>query len=152
MSTEIMLATRFGPSSAAPARVAAQLADRMGAHITVVYVASELAVLDFAGGETGVDPHAERQRALDEIDAGMSAFIDEHLPGVDVASRVIESSDVAEAVTRAAADLGAAFLVAGTRGRSSIARLILGDTTQSILQHTPCPVVVVPLHTDASGS
>jgi nucleotide-binding universal stress UspA family protein len=146
MKSGIVLATRFGPSSAAPARVAAQLAERWDAHITVVYVATELAVLDFAGAETGVDPHAERQRALAGIVEGMAAFLAEYLPGADVATRVIESGDVAEAVAQAAAELDAVFLVVGTHGRSSIARLILGDTTHSILQRAPCPVVVVPLH------
>jgi nucleotide-binding universal stress UspA family protein len=54
--------------------------------------------------------------------------------------------DVAESISDVAAELGAAFLVVGTRGRSALSRLILGDTTHSILQHAPCPVVVVPLH------
>ena len=45
----------------------------------------------------------------------------------------------------AAGQLNARFLVVGGKGRSGIARLILGDTTRSILQRSPCPVIVVPM-------
>jgi nucleotide-binding universal stress UspA family protein len=151
MSTEVMLATRLGQSSAAPARVAAELADRLDAHITVLYVAAELSALDTAGGESGVDPRAERERLQARIDGELKDFTARYLSGRDVSVRVLEGRDVAEQVTSAAADAGAAFLVVGTRGRSQIARLILGDTTQSILQRTPCPVVVVPLEGDEAG-
>jgi nucleotide-binding universal stress UspA family protein len=67
-----------------------------------------------------------------------------HFTNVATESRVTEGS-VAESIADVATELGAAYLVVGTRGRSSLARLILGDTTQSILHHAPCPVVVVPL-------
>jgi nucleotide-binding universal stress UspA family protein len=53
--------------------------------------------------------------------------------------------DVAQSVAAVASELNAAYLVVGTRGRGALARLVLGDTTQAILQHAPCPVVVVPL-------
>ncbi|MEX1184059.1 MAG: universal stress protein [Gemmatimonadota bacterium] len=151
MSGEIVLATRFGPSSAAPAAVASRLADRFGAPITVVYVATELDALIVSGGEAGVDLHGERDRILERINDELVQFIAEHLHGRGASMRVVERGDVADGVTRAAEELGAAFLVVGTRGRGQLARLILGDTTQNILQHAPCPVVVVPLRDSDGG-
>jgi nucleotide-binding universal stress UspA family protein len=114
MVPEIVLATRFGPSSAEPARVASELARRIGARITVLYVASELQALQVGGAEAGIDP-------------------------------VIVEGDVADQVAGVARDVNATYIVVGTRGRGQLARLILGDTTQNILQRTPCPVLVVPL-------
>lgn len=150
MSRGIVLATRFGPSSAAPAAVAADLAHRFSARVTVVYIAAELEAIGASGGEAGVDPHAERERTLTRINEELHSFIAKHLRDEEVAVQVIEGGDVAEIVTRVARETDARYLVVGTRGRGQLARLILGDTTQSILQRTPCPVVVVPLR-DADG-
>lgn len=146
MTAEIVLATRFGASSAAPARVAAELAAGLGGRVTVIYVATELEALKLAGGEAGVNPADERDHAVRRIEEELDAFVAEYFPGGTATARVIEAGDVAEHVTRAAADLQARLLVVGTHSRGKLARLILGDTTQSILQRTPCPVVVVPLH------
>jgi nucleotide-binding universal stress UspA family protein len=151
MSNDIVLATRFGAASEEPARVAANLARLTGGRVTIVYVASELSAVTAAAGEAGVQPAEERQLQLDTIQQELRDFVAEHFATIDSNARVLEG-DVAESISDVAAELGAAFLVVGTRGRSALSRLILGDTTHSILQHAPCPVVVVPLHGAASGS
>jgi nucleotide-binding universal stress UspA family protein len=148
MATEIVLATRFGASSADPARVAADLARRIGGRVTVLYVATELEALELGAAEAGVDPAAERERIERRINHELREFIDTYFKDVPFAVRIVEG-DVADCVAQVARETGAAYVVVGTRGRGQLARLILGDTTQSILQRTPCPVVVVPLrHTE----
>ena len=144
MSNDIVLATRFGAESEGPARVAANLARLTGGSVTIVYVASELAAVTAAAGETGVQPAEERELQLEKIRDQLRDFAAAHFTEVESESRVTEGN-VAETIADVAAELNAAYLVVGTRGRSSLARLILGDTTHSILQHAPCPVVVVPL-------
>lgn len=144
MVPEIVLATRYGASSSEPARVAASLARQMGGRITVLYVATELEAIELGAAEAGIDPATERERIRQRIDNGLRGFVAEFLADVPVTIRIVEGG-VEDQVTRVAADLGASYIVVGTRGRGHVARLILGDTTQSILQRTPCPVVVVPL-------
>jgi nucleotide-binding universal stress UspA family protein len=144
MVPSIVLATRFGPSSAEPAAVAARLARQIGAHITVLYVATELEALELGAAEAGLDPGAERQRIRDRIDDELRSFIRANLDDLPFSVRIVEG-DVAAEVAAAARDADAAYVVVGTRGRGQLMRLILGDTTQSILQRTPCPVIVVPL-------
>lgn len=145
MAPEILLATRFGASSSEPARVAANLARQIGGSIAVLYVATELEAIELGAAEAGIDPAAERERIRNRIEDGLRSFVAEFLPGLVVTVHIVEG-DVADQVTHVAADLGASYIVVGTRGRGPVARLILGDTTQSILQRAPCPVVVVPLH------
>jgi nucleotide-binding universal stress UspA family protein len=144
MVPEIVLATRFGPSSAEPARVASELARRIGARITVLYVASELQALQVGGAEAGIDPVTERERIDRRINDELREFIDAHFKDHEFSVRIVEG-DVADQVAGVARDVNATYIVVGTRGRGQLARLILGDTTQSILQRTPCPVLVVPL-------
>lgn len=145
MQNDVVLATRFGAESEEPARVAADLARMTGGRVTVVYVATELSAVTAAAGEAGVQPAEERQLQLDSIGRELRDFVAQHFGGVTADARVLEG-DVAESISDVAAELNAAFLVVGTRGRGALSRLILGDTTHSILQHAPCPVVVVPLH------
>lgn len=150
MSNDVVLATRFGAASAEPAHVAARLAHMTGGLVTIVYVATELGAVAAAAGEAGVRAGEERELQLETIRRELRDFVAEHFLDMNASARVVEGN-VAESIAAVAAELQAAFLVVGTRGRSTLARLVLGDTTQSILQHAPCPVVVVPLR-GQSGS
>jgi nucleotide-binding universal stress UspA family protein len=145
---DIVLATRFGPSSAEPARVASDLAHQLGSRIVVLYVATELQALHVGAAEAGIDPAAERERIDRRIHLELREFLDTYMKDIEFDVRIVEG-DVAEQVAAVARDVGASYVVVGTRGRSQLARLILGDTTQSILQRTPCPVIVVPLRDTA---
>jgi nucleotide-binding universal stress UspA family protein len=144
MAAEIVLATRFGASSADPARVAADLARRIGGRVTVVYVATELEALELGAAEAGIDPALERTRIERRINDELRGFTETYFKDVPFSVRIVEG-DVADQVSQVARAVDAAYVVVGTRGRGQLARLIVGDTTQSILQRTPCPVVVVPL-------
>lgn len=144
MAADIVLATRFGPSSAEPARVAAELARQIGARIVVLYVATELQALQVGGAEAGIDPATERARIDRRINDELRVFIDMHLKDERFDVRIVEG-DVAEAIAAVATEVAASYIVVGTRGRGQLARLILGDTTHTILQRTPCPVIVVPI-------
>jgi nucleotide-binding universal stress UspA family protein len=140
----IVLAIRLGPESMAPTAVARELAEQTGGRITVAYVITGLEAVQLAAGQAGMDPAEERQRLLDGATAEVDAFMAEHLAGVPAAGRVLVGK-VEDCVTDVARETAARFIVVGTRGRGALARLVLGDTVQAILQRTPCPVIVVPL-------
>lgn len=144
MSAQIVLASRYGEESAEPARIATRLARKFDGRLTIAYVATELQAAIAGAAEAGVDPAAERERQIEHMQLELGRFVSRHFANMHVEVRILEG-DVADAIAGLASEINADFIVVGTRGRGGLRRLILGDTTQEILQRTPCPVVVVPL-------
>ena len=54
------------------------------------------------------------------------------------------SDQPAEAILKEAKDKEIDLIVMGTRGRSLLARLLLGSVAQRVIAHAPCPVMVIP--------
>ncbi|MEZ7768155.1 MULTISPECIES: universal stress protein [Actinomycetaceae] len=114
--------------------------DLWGARLTAVSavpIAAGPSVM--AWTPTGVDHSA----LLTQVRQGMDAAIDAALDGRDVhvsrhaldgsaASLLIEFSTAVDLV------------VVGTRGRGGLAGVLLGSTSQTVLHHSTCPVMVVP--------
>lgn len=142
-STRILLAVRIGDASTGPGRTAAWLASRLGAHITVLYVATELRTVPEVEAATAISSHALRDRMIAEARERVDSWARDALEGIpyDV---IIEEGDVAERVGTLAGQLDADLVVVGTEARGAIRGMILGDTTRDILRRSPCPVTVVP--------
>ncbi len=63
------------------------------------------------------------------------------IPG-EIHTELIEGP-AAEAIINAARVRGSTVIVMGSRGLSSIAGLVLGSTSQKVVSHAPCPVLIV---------
>ena len=86
---------------------------------------------------------AQRWHAQDAADTG--AELARSL-GVDAeAIPVPDDADVAETVASVAAERDACAVVVGSRGLGGIKARLLGSTSQGMLKHARCPVVVVKL-------
>ncbi|MGD9570938.1 MAG: universal stress protein [Thermoleophilia bacterium] len=55
-----------------------------------------------------------------------------------------DERSVATTLAHLASERGAAMVVVGARGHSRVERLFVGSTSRSILESSPCPVLVVP--------
>jgi len=56
---------------------------------------------------------------------------------------VADEIGVADTLVRLATERKAAAMVVGAHRHAKIAELLLGTTTRAVLQHAPCPVLVV---------
>ncbi len=66
--------------------------------------------------------------------------------GTTASIRVVQGGapGAAHAIADVAGELGAELIIAGTRGHSPVAGLLLGSVTQRLLHIAPCPLYVVP--------
>ncbi len=88
-----------------------------------------------------IEPSQEQQIA--ELQAALQAG------GLNV-STVIENTlmgDEAQFIAKTAREHDAQMIVMGSRGRTPLTGALLGSTSQEILHHAPCPVVIIPEHT-----
>jgi nucleotide-binding universal stress UspA family protein len=130
-----------GVDGGAPARAAAlyasELASRSGAelrllwavHVPVAYTAGMAIAYDWPQVLEGDCAHAER--ALSELAA--------ELP-VPSCHEVVEASP-AEALEQLSREVD--LVVVGSRGWGAVRRVVLGSTSDRLLRHTKCPVLVI---------
>lgn len=88
----------------------------------------------------------DHEQVLADISAGLDAIVDKHEalhPGIRI-RRIVLDGTGAELLTEfsTAADL----LVVGSRGRGGFRGLLLGSTSQAVLHHSSCPVLVINRH------
>ncbi|MCA1226377.1 universal stress protein [Saccharopolyspora sp. 6M] len=84
--------------------------------------------------------------AADEIEEGSHRLLAElisgrreHHPDVRVQRFVAKGSPAATLLEHAA---GATLVVVGTRGRGGFTGMLLGSTSQALIHHAPCPVLI----------
>ncbi|MGI5129938.1 universal stress protein [Pseudonocardia sp. CA-107938] len=127
-------------ASVAALEVAADLAASLGARLVAVEAWSDVAV-----GPGGTP--FRRREAPDELFAEAAAELEasllplrERYPDLAVDQVVAEGTPVRVLLDRAA---GARMLVVGTRGRTGYTGMLMGSTSNALVEFAPCPVVVV---------
>jgi nucleotide-binding universal stress UspA family protein len=99
-----------------------------------------------AGMLAWLPSNIDREQVLADIGAGMDVLVDKYEaenPGLRI-RRIVLDGTGAELLTEfsTASDL----VVVGSRGRGGFRGLLLGSTSQAVLHHAACPVLVVNKH------
>jgi nucleotide-binding universal stress UspA family protein len=101
-----------------------------------------------------------RRHPADAIAAGNSGFwasvgdpaagglgVCARYPDVKYRTEVVPGESVASALIAVARHASAGLLVVGSRGRGRFQGLVMGSTSRRLIEHAPCPVMVVaPVH------
>jgi nucleotide-binding universal stress UspA family protein len=128
--------TDFSDGSAAALRVARSLARDRAARLILLHVAPLPVVLD--GGTTD---QPDLSNYEDMLEAAR-----ERTDGPDLKYPVETWScqgHAPDAIVRTAGEIGCDLIVMGTHGRTGLARLLMGNTAESVLPEAHCPVMVV---------
>jgi nucleotide-binding universal stress UspA family protein len=139
----ILVPTDFSDPSAEALGTAITLAQQSGAVMDLVHVAVEAAFalpppVDVAS--VPVDMSRMMEQAT-EILAVEEQRV--RAAGLRCESAMLVGRPDAEIVARANAT-GAELIVMGTHGRSGLAHALLGSVAERVVQHSPCPVLIVP--------
>jgi nucleotide-binding universal stress UspA family protein len=118
------------------------LAEQTQATLTYVFVVEPPQVIPvgpLSGYLTTSAPHSEADLAA------ARKFLDglvAERPGVKATGRV-ELGRPSETLCELAGQLGADLVIVGARGHGGGRRLLLGSTSDRVVHHAPCPVLVV---------
>jgi nucleotide-binding universal stress UspA family protein len=121
------------------ARLAAEIALRFGARLTLAYVVPRLLLPPDAYGLTVAEVEGEHQAFAQKLLGAARAKLGE--PSVEVDTAVLYGSP-AESLAEAAAQLDADLVVVGSRGRGAVARTLLGSVTDRLV-HVSAKAVLV---------
>ncbi len=137
----ILVPIDFSPASEKALAYAVPLARQFGAKLTLLHVVEPVATPDFANS---FPLAVENDKVM--------AKCREHLEGVsrslEIEPKLIEKTLVRlgrsfHEITEAARTLKVDLIIISTHGYSGLKRALLGSTTERVVRHAPCPVLVV---------
>jgi nucleotide-binding universal stress UspA family protein len=145
---KILAPVDFSDNSDAAVGYAVFLAQALDAVIELLHVASPPAsaahTMTHAGAPVAYDAVGKMMRESAEEQLG--ALLERLPPGAR--QRIVPRAELGSP-DRTIVDMARRnnfdMIVMGTRGRSGLARLILGSVAEKVVRHAPCPVVTVPL-------
>jgi nucleotide-binding universal stress UspA family protein len=136
----ILVAHDFGETAQTALEYALDLAEKLGARVTIVH-AFEIPVYGFPEGialttDVAGEVEAVARKALEGLVHGSRR------PGVQLDSILRQGaawSEIAATATETSADL----VVIGTHGRRGLAHALLGSVAEKVVRTSPCPVLTV---------
>ena len=136
----ILVAHDFGETSHAAFAYALDLAEQLGARITVVH-AYEVPVYGFPEGMALTADVMGRIQAV-SAEALDSVIARARRPGVEI-DRMLRQGPAWSEIGAAAAEIGADLIVIGTHGRRGLAHALLGSVAEKVVRSAQCPVLTV---------
>lgn len=136
----ILVAIDGSDPSLKAARMAADIALRFGAQLTLVHVVPKLLLPPDVYGLTLAEVEKEHRAYAEGLLAKAVSFLAE--PGVDTNSTILYGSP-AESIAEEAAVADVGLVVVGSRGHGAVARMFLGSVSDRIVHISPKPVLVV---------
>jgi len=146
--TKILLATDGSQEATLAAQTAAELADKTGSELHVVWVRPRIVPHhpgDYIGPEVAEHPLQREQKILDRearrlLDAQVEKI---EATGSSVAQTHLQIGRPDKEILALGEDLGVGLIVVGSQGRGGVRRALMGSVSDSVVRHAHCPVLVV---------
>jgi len=134
----ILVTTDFSDQALVGVEEAARLGKRLGSRLVLLYVVEDRMppILD---AETWSATMEEHRRIAEH---NLDTYADEHLAGCEHEVAVVVGRPH-EAILATAAEKGVDLIVMATHGYGLLGQAVLGSTTERVLHHATCPVLVV---------
>jgi nucleotide-binding universal stress UspA family protein len=145
--TKILLATDGSKEAELASSSAADLAERTGSELHVVYVGHMPPVFYESPGTWALDPDLQR-RMQGSIEEEAKARLDAQVQrvreaGGEVAGAHARLGRPDAEIVGLAEELGAGLIVLGSRGHGPLRSALMGSVSDSVIRHARCPVMVV---------
>ncbi len=135
----VLVATDLSDAAAATIMAAQSFAGLFGATIRALHVVEPLPSIPDVGIEPDECAHLEVAEA--ETEASLVAL------GVDrTIEPVVQCGAPARTIADHVADWSADLVVVGSHGKGWIDRVLLGSTTERLLNRLPCSLLIIPVH------
>jgi nucleotide-binding universal stress UspA family protein len=139
--SHLVAPTDFSPNSKRAVDCAVQLARRLGARLTLLHVVPEPSALDYS-----MEGFSVQQIQGWEEEAKIK--LAEELARTQVEYKDVDAVELSalhprDEIVRAATSLSADLLVLSTHGYTGWKHILFGSDAEKILEHAPCPVLVV---------
>lgn len=142
----LLVATDLFTAAAPTLSTARRYAELFHAHMRVVHViepAKYPIVVPLSLDESVVE-----ERACDEFER----LVEQEQPGIPASDRMVRRGRADEEIAEEVAAWRADLLVVGSHGRGWIDRLLIGSTTERLLNRLPTSLLVVPISKPAARS
>ena len=133
-----------GSSSARKAlKWAVTEAEAWGAELTAI---AAVPMASGAGALAWLPAAVDREQVLADVRSGLDRAINEALEGHENVTVRRHALDGNPAELLSEFSTAVDLIVVGSRGRGGFSGLLLGSTSQAVLSHASCPVLVAPSH------
>jgi len=136
----ILVAVDGSEAALRAARMAADVAVRFGARLTLAYVVPRLLLPPDVYGLTIAEVEREQRAHADQLIH--EALVKLGASGVEVETNVL-SGPPAESIAEAAAAPDVDLVVVGSRGKGAVKRMLLGSVSDRLVHICPKPILVV---------
>jgi nucleotide-binding universal stress UspA family protein len=142
--TKILLATDGSTEAESAAQLAAELADKTGSELHVVYVEVVPYSAQYsAAAAVGYDRELYEKIKEEGRQTLRKLTWQVKLAGAAVAENHLRLGAPDEEIVRLAEAIGAGLIVMGSRGRGGVKRALMGSVSDSVVRNAHCPVTVV---------
>ena len=140
----ILVPLDFSPPARQALAAAVAFARRFKAKLTLLHVVEPVAMPDFVASSPLVLENDQLMAAAKQALASMVKAA--KIPRGTVEKLLVRSGSAFHEIAGAAGTLKVDLIIISTHGYTGLKHVLLGSTTERVVRHAPCPVLVVRQH------